>query len=136
MVKQGNLTQSAISLRQLASEADRLGLKFLSAQSSVYLAEALLLSKNYPAARQELEHAMPRAEKLELRTVLAQDQYLLGTVLRLSGNLTEASVHYRSALRLLEEVRKDVGSDTVLQRADLNRIYAESSKWTQDKAHK
>src|ERR1019366_10382773 len=75
MVKQGNLTQAAISLRQLASEADRLGLKFLSAQSSMYLAEALLLSKNYPAARQELERAMPRAEKLELRTVLAQVNY-------------------------------------------------------------
>lgn len=133
MVKQGNLTQAAISLRQLASEADRLGLKFLSAQSSVYLAEALVLSKNYPAARQELEGAALRAEKLELRTVLAQDQYLLGTALRLSGNLTEASGHYRSALRLLEEIRKDVGSDTVLQRADLNRIYTESSKWTQGK---
>jgi hypothetical protein len=76
---------------------------------------------------------MPRAEKLELRTVLAQDQYLLGTVLRLSGSLTEASGHYRSALRLLEEVRKDVGSDTVLQRADLNRIYSDSSKWSQGK---
>jgi len=68
--------------------------------------------------------------------VLAQDQYLLGTVLRLNGNLTETSEHYRSALRLLEEVRKDVGNDSVLQRADLNRIYTESSKWTQDKTHK
>ena len=133
MVKQGNLQQAASSLRQLAGEADRLGLKYLSAESSVYLAEALLLSKNYAAAQTELEHAALKADQLELRTVLAQGQYLLGTALRLSGKLEEASEHYRSALRLLEEIRKDVGNDAVLQRADLSRIYSESSKWSQGK---
>jgi len=134
MVKQGNLQQAASSLHQLAGEADRLGLKFLSAESSVYLAEALVVSKNYSAARQELERTMPAAEKLELRSVLAQDHYLLGTALRLSGNPAEASGHYRSALRLLEEVRKDVGSDAVLQRADFKRIYSESSQWSLGKS--
>jgi tetratricopeptide (TPR) repeat protein len=130
MVKQSNLQQAVSSLRQLSGEADRLGLKFLSAESSVYLAEALVLSKNYSAARQELERAMPKAEKLELRTVLAEDHYLLGTALRLSGKPAEASGHYRSALRLLEEIRKDVNSDAVLQRADLSHIYRESQRWS------
>jgi tetratricopeptide (TPR) repeat protein len=136
MVKQGNLTQAASSLRQLANEADRLGLKFLSAQSSVYPGRSA-------AALEELSggptgtgtcHAQGRKVGTENRA--CPGSILLGTVLRLNGNLTEASGHYRSALRLLEEVRKDVGSDTVLQRADLNRIYTESNKWTQDKAHK
>ena len=108
-----------------------MGLKYLSLESSVYLGQALVESKDYEQARQELERAALRAEKLELRAVLAQDQYLLGTALRLEGHATEAGNHYREALRYLDEIRKDTGSDAVLKRSDLNTIYTESNRWSQ-----
>lgn len=133
MVRQGEVEQAGNLLRQLAGEADRMGSKYLSVDASVYLGEALVLSKNYQAAKPVLERAAIRAEKMELRAVLARAQTLLGMVLRVSGNMGEATEHYRSALRLLEEIRKDVGNDGVLQRADLNRIYGEAKKWAGEK---
>ena len=74
---------------------------------------------------------MGKAEKLGLRELLAKNEYLLATALRLTGNGTEASGHYREALRLLEEIRKDAGSDKVMHRTDLNSVYAESVRWSQ-----
>jgi eukaryotic-like serine/threonine-protein kinase len=133
MLKQGHAREAAAMLKKLNAEADGLGLKFVSVKSSIYLAEALIQSKDYAGARQELERAALQAEKLELRILLAQDHYLMGTVERLSTNPAEAMLHYRNAVRLLDEAGKDVAGDTLLQRADLNRIYSESNKWSQGK---
>jgi hypothetical protein len=113
----------------LALEADGLGLKYPSVQASAFLADALVQKRDYEHARQELERTMPEAEKLELRSILAQDHYLLGTVLRLSGHGTDAPSHYRKALRYLDEIKQDAGTDAVLQRSDLNTIYTESNRW-------
>jgi len=129
-LKQGRAAEASAALRKFSGEADSLGLKYLSLESSVYLGEALLEAKDYGRARQELERAAAKAEKLELRSVLAQDQYLLATALRLSGRETEATSHYRQALRYLDEIRKDAGSDAVLQRSDLNSVYTESTRWS------
>jgi tetratricopeptide (TPR) repeat protein len=131
---QGRADEAATMFRKLAAEADTMGLKYFSAQSSVYLAEALVQNRNYDHAREELERTLPKAEKLELWSVLAQDQYLLGTALRLGGHATEAVDHYREALRYLNEIKKDTGSDAVLKRSDLNTIYTESSRWSQAKS--
>jgi tetratricopeptide (TPR) repeat protein len=130
MLKQGRGREAAAVLRKLSAEADGLGLKFLSVESSTYLGEALMQLKDYPGARRELERAALQAEKLQLRIVLAQEHYLMGTILRVSGNPAEASGHYGNALRLLDEVRKDVASDSLLQRADLNYVYSESLRWS------
>ena len=108
---------------------DSLGLKYLSAQCSTYRAEALLGSRDYARAQQELQSALGKAEKLGLRELLAKDQYLLATALRLAANGTEASGHYREALRWHEEIRKEAGSDKVIERADLKPIYTESTRW-------
>ena len=129
-LKQGRAPEAASALRKLAGEADSLGLKYLSLSSSVYLGEALIETKDYDHARQELEQAAAKAEKLELRAVLAQDQYLLATALRLSGHGPEATSHYREALRYLDEIKKDAESDAVLKRSDLNTIYTESTRWS------
>ena len=128
-LREGHAQEAAATFRRLAAEADSLGLKYPALQSSVYLGEALVQKKEYEHARQELERAAPKAEKLELRAVLAQDHYLLGTALRLSGHAAEATSHYREALRYLDEIRKDTGNDGILQRSDLNIIYRESNHW-------
>ena len=88
-------------------------------------------AKDYEHARLELEQSTPKAQKLELRVVLAQDHYLLADALRLSGHPTEATSHYREALRYLDEIRKDTGNDIFLQRSDLNPVYVESNRWIQ-----
>jgi hypothetical protein len=82
-------------------------------------------------ARRELELALGKAEKLGLRTLLARDHYLLATALRATGNGKEATPHYGEALRLLDEVRKEAGAEKVMERADLNPIYADATRWSQ-----
>jgi len=133
MLKQGKAPEAAAALRKLAAEADTMGVKYLSLASSVYLGEALVETNDYERARQELERVAAKAEKLELRAVLAQAHYSLATALRLSGHGAEATSHYREALRYLDEIRNDLGADSFLQRSDLNAIYTESARWSQDK---
>ena len=60
--------QSAIEgLKKLADESDSLGLKYLSVESTVLLGQALIETKRYPQARQELERALAKSEKLGLQ---------------------------------------------------------------------
>jgi tetratricopeptide (TPR) repeat protein len=118
-------------LKGLAQEADTLGLKYLSAECSIYLGEALVNTRDYSRARQEVERAVAKTEKLGLRTLSAQGHYLLATILRLTGRGAEAPAHYREALGLLEDIRKEAGANNVLQRSDLNCIYSDSTRWSQ-----
>jgi serine/threonine protein kinase/tetratricopeptide (TPR) repeat protein len=131
MLKQGKVSEAAVALRKIAAEADSLGMKYLGFEASALLGEALVESKDYERARQELERLAAKAEKLELRSVLAQAHYSLAMALRLSGHGPEATTHFRQALQYLNEIRKDTGSDAVLQRSDFNPIYSESSRWSQ-----
>jgi serine/threonine protein kinase len=121
-------------LKSLAQEADTLGLKYLSLEASLDLAETELSAKDYAHAKQDLERTLLRTDKLGLRALSARGQYLLGTALRLSGNANDASLHYKQAVSLLEQIAKDPGADKALQRSDLNSIYTESSRWSSPKA--
>jgi tetratricopeptide (TPR) repeat protein len=129
-LKEGRSQAAISSLRGLTEEADRPGLKYLPVECSIYVAEALVNTKDYSRARQELELALTKSEKLGLRTLLAKGHYLLATALRLTGKGSEASGHYREALRLLEEISKESGASNVLQRADLHPIYTDSAQWS------
>jgi tetratricopeptide (TPR) repeat protein len=133
-MKEGHSREAISSLQSLAEEANSLGSKYFSAECSVDLAEALVNSKDYSRARQELETALSKAEKLGLRSLLARAHYLLGTALRETGNETEAAGHYREALSLLDEIRKEPGAEKVIERADLQPIYAESTRWSKETA--
>jgi tetratricopeptide (TPR) repeat protein len=130
-VKEGRSQAAIGALKGLAQEADTLGLKYLSAECSIYLAEALVNIKDYSRARQELERAVAKTERLGLRTLSAKGHYLLATELRLTGKGAEAAGHYREAVRLLEDLRKEAGANNVLERADLNPIYTDSARWSQ-----
>jgi eukaryotic-like serine/threonine-protein kinase len=130
-VTDGHSRDAIGSLKDLAREASGLGMKYLSVECSIDLAEAQVNTKDYSHAREGLDRALNESEKLGLRTMLARTHYLLATVLRLSGNVPEASGHYREALRNLDEIEKDTGSDAVLKRSDLNVIYTESNRWSQ-----
>ncbi|PYV22350.1 MAG: hypothetical protein DMG27_18430 [Acidobacteria bacterium] len=129
-VKEGRSREAVSLLRGLGQEADTQGLRYLSLECSTYLAEALVNTRDYPHARQELDRALGKAEKPGLRALLAKDQYLLGTTLRLSGNASDAPGHYREALRLLDDIRKEPGADKAVQRADLSPVYTECARWS------
>jgi eukaryotic-like serine/threonine-protein kinase len=127
-------SQAAISsLRQLVEQANTQGLKYLSIDSSICLAEALISSKNYSAARQELEQQLGTSEKLGLRMHTATIHYLLATSLRGNGDTGEASTQYREAVRLLDDIKREPGAEKLLDRADLKFIYDESNRWSQEK---
>jgi tetratricopeptide (TPR) repeat protein len=131
-IKEGHSREAISSLHSLGQEADSLGSKYLSLECTVALAEALINGKEYSHAQQELQTALTKSEKLGSRYLTLRIHYLLATALRLAGNGTEATGHYRDALRLLDEIRKEAGAEKVIERADLKPIYAESSRWSQD----
>lgn len=130
-IQEGHSAAAVSSLKSLGREAEALGLKYLAVECSIYLGEALLNIKDYSHAQQELEGALGSSEKLGLRTLLANAHYLLATTLRLRGQRTEPTRHYEEARRILEEIRKEAGSDDVLKRGDLNTIYTQSKRWAQ-----
>ena len=128
---EGRSQEANNALKALTEQADTLGLKYLSVECSVYLAQALISTKNYTGAQQELQRALDRSEKLGLRMLLAKSHFLLATVLRLTGNSAEAQRHYHEAVRRLDEIRKEPGAEKVMERADVKGVYQESSRWSQ-----
>jgi len=121
-VKEGRNQPAIGSLKALVQETDALGLKYLSTEAALDLAEALLNTHQYPAARKELEAALRTSEKLGLQALAARSHYLLGRTLELTGSGAEASRHSAEARRTLEAIRRESGTDAILQRADLSPI--------------
>jgi tetratricopeptide (TPR) repeat protein/tRNA A-37 threonylcarbamoyl transferase component Bud32 len=114
--------------KQLAQNANTLGLQSVSVECSVYLAQAEIATKNTSAAEQELGLTLARAENLGLRVLLARAQYLQGTLLSKTGKPSEAAISYREVIRILDAVSKEDNSSRVLDRADLRSIYTDSQK--------
>jgi serine/threonine protein kinase/tetratricopeptide (TPR) repeat protein len=123
-VKQKGSPSAVTELRKLSEQADRMGLKYLSVESSLYLGEALTNAKNYGEAQQELQRALSRSDTLGLRTLVAQSQYLLGRNLQRAGNASEAPSHFSAAYKVLDEIQKEAGTDRILKRIDLSPIAA------------
>jgi serine/threonine protein kinase/tetratricopeptide (TPR) repeat protein len=124
-------TQGAVtSLRQLIQQANDLGLKYTSAECSIFMAEAMMQNHDYSHARQELESALLLSDKLGMQPLSARAHYLLAIIVRGSGNVSDAQDDYREALRLLDMMKKDPGAEKLLQRADFKVIYAESTART------
>jgi eukaryotic-like serine/threonine-protein kinase len=117
-------------LQSLSQEADKQGIKHLALESSVDMAAAMVSNKDYSRARQELERELGISEKLGLRLQTARIHYLLGNVLRLTGNSDEAAGHYRKTLSLLDEMKKESGAEHLGERSDVHAIYEEATRWS------
>jgi eukaryotic-like serine/threonine-protein kinase len=126
-VKAGRSRESVAGLTSLGKDADSLGLKYASAESKLALGEALLTSKSYPRAQQELEGVVRSARDLGARALTAQAQYLLAGALRSQGKASEASSHMAEARQALDDIQKEVRNDQVVKRTDLNPIYTASA---------
>jgi eukaryotic-like serine/threonine-protein kinase len=129
-VAEGRSRDATTGLRDLAGQADTLGMKYLSVECSVYIGEALVSAKDSSRARQELERALGRSEKMGLLALQAKSHFWLAAALRLagSGGEAEATRHYADAHRILDEIRKEAKTDDLLKRADLSPIYAASAR--------
>ncbi len=124
-------SQSAIAdLRAVIQQADAQNLKYLSLKGSVDLAEAMIGAKDYSHARQELERALGRSERLGLRLETARIHYLLGSAIRLGGNPADAAGQYQQARQLLDDMKKEQGAEHLLDRSDLRPIYEDAARWS------
>jgi tetratricopeptide (TPR) repeat protein len=121
------------SLRSLAQQAQELGLKYIAIECSLHMAEAMTQAKDYSHARQELDRALSQSDKLGLKPLTVRAHYLLATTLRQSGNNAEAQDHYRQALRLLDVLRKETGSEKLMQRSDVSTVFNDSTRALQAK---
>ena len=123
-LREGRYPAAASSLQKLSDDANSLGLKYLAVECSVYRGEALMNMKDYTHAQQELQSAISRSDKLGVKALLAQSQYLLGRTLQLSGKSADAAGHYKQARELVDEIQKEAKSDTIAKRSDLAPIFS------------
>ncbi|MGA8540027.1 MAG: tetratricopeptide repeat protein [Terriglobales bacterium] len=129
-VREKNGRQAIPNLRALAQQADEMGLKYLSVECSIFMAEAMMQSHDNTHARQELQRALLLADKFGQQPLSAQAHYLLATIARDSGDNTGAQDNYRSVVRILDAMKKEPGAEKLLQRSDLKTIYDESAyRW-------
>ena len=120
---------SNASLKSLAQEADSVGLKYLSTEATLTLAESLLNDRQAGAARKEIDKALKISEKLGLQAFLARSHYLLARTMEADkGNAADAASHYATARRTLEAIRQESGTDGILKRADLSAISTKSAQ--------
>ncbi|MGB9031221.1 MAG: tetratricopeptide repeat protein [Acidobacteriaceae bacterium] len=124
----GHANAAIPEFRKLVQDAGAAGLKALSVECSVYLAQAEIATKNNSGAAQELGLTSARAENLGLRVLQAKTEYLEGVLEAKSGKGSEAALHYRQAVSILDSVSKEDGSSKVLDRADLKSIYSDAQK--------
>jgi tetratricopeptide (TPR) repeat protein/predicted Ser/Thr protein kinase len=127
-IAQGKGVEAVSRLRPLTG-ADVTADRNLSLQCAVYLAEALIQTKDYVHARQVLQEAAGPAEKSGMRLRLARIYYLEATASRLSGNTADAWNEYRQAASLLNAVRNEPGAENILRRADLKAIFDDCNRW-------
>jgi eukaryotic-like serine/threonine-protein kinase len=117
-------------LGALTQQADNLNMKYLGLKSSVEMAQAMVDSKDYTHALQELRADLDKSEKLGTRYQTARIHFLLGNAMRLSGNAGEGSGHYRQAITLLDEMKREPGAQHLLERTDLKTMYADATRWS------
>ena len=116
-------SQSAITdLRAAVQEAESQHLKYYSVKGSVDLAQALINTKDYAHAREQLDSALGQSEKLGLRLETARIQFLLGNASQATGHAGEAEGHYRQATTLVNEMSKESGAEKLAERADLKAM--------------
>jgi tetratricopeptide (TPR) repeat protein len=128
-IAEGRAQAAIPDLRAIVQQADSLNLKYLSLQGSVAMAEAMINTKDYARARQELERQLSKSEKLGSRLETARIHYLLGNAMRLGGGTSDAAGQYQQALRLFDDMKKEPGAEKLLNRADLRPMYDDSTHW-------
>jgi eukaryotic-like serine/threonine-protein kinase len=127
-IAEGRSSSVISELRTISQDADRQGMKYLALVSSVDLATAMVNSKDYTNARQELDRALGTSEKMGTSLQTATIHFLLGNLAEQTSDATGASRHYRQAVAILDEIKKEPGAEKVLQRVDLKSMYGHATR--------
>jgi serine/threonine protein kinase/Tfp pilus assembly protein PilF len=117
------------NLRTLMQQADEAGLKYSSVECEVFLAEAMLQAHDAAHAKQELDRALLRSDKLGQQALSARAHYLLGTISRDGKDNAEAKDNFRWVVNTLDTMKKDQGAENLLQRVDMRGMYEDASNW-------
>ena len=104
-----------------------MGLKYVSVECAIYMAQASIGMKNYGAAKSALEAALNTSEKLGMQALLAQSHFQMARALELSGSAVEAKEHYKQASQIAASIQKEAHTDTITKRSDLSPIFAHAS---------
>jgi len=115
-------------LRDVAREAENLGLKYVALASVVRLGEALLAQGDPQAAGRRLRGALSDLERAELRVLLADCHALLARIDQAGGDADGAARHRKQGRRFLDEIREEAGGDDPFRRQDLESIAAAVSE--------
>ncbi len=115
-------------LRSISQDADKQGMKYLALVSSIELATALTNTKDYARAQEVLNQALNSSEKFGTRLQTALVHFALGNLLKQKGDASGSASEYKQAASLLDDIKKEQGSDKVLQRADLKAVYDRSKQ--------
>jgi eukaryotic-like serine/threonine-protein kinase len=127
-IAEGRAQSAMPELRAAIQQADVLHLKYYWLRASVDLAEAMIKSKDYAHARQELDEILNTSEKLGTRLQTAIIHFQMGNLLKQTGDASGSAGQYRQAATLLDEIKKEPGAERVLDRSDLRAVYADASQ--------
>ncbi|RPJ83821.1 MAG: tetratricopeptide repeat protein, partial [Acidobacteria bacterium] len=123
-VEDGRFAPAIVSLKRVAAHAGELGLKDVVAESSLYLGQALLETKAHTPARQLLDEALSRSERLGMLGLLARSHYLLGLACEGGGKDVDAARHLAEARRIVADMAKEARTEALAARSDLGPIRA------------
>jgi len=125
-LEQGNTRQAVQALESAVGEAKDLGLKLLATETATYLGAALSAEGETDQARQVLSKALAQSQELSSPPLELKAHHYLAELSRRTGDEALAIEHARSAAALLEEMRQEAASDSLLRRHDLAPIAASS----------
>jgi predicted negative regulator of RcsB-dependent stress response len=122
-VAEGRSKPAIGDLRVAVEQAENRHLKYYSTRSSVDLAQALINTKEYGSAREQLESTLTQTEQMGLQLETSRIEYLLGEIARLSGESSGATVYYAKAHAILSQIRAEPGAEHIADRFDLSEMY-------------
>jgi DNA-binding winged helix-turn-helix (wHTH) protein/Tol biopolymer transport system component len=122
-VAEGRSKPAIGDLRVVVEQAENRHLKYYYTRSSVDLAQALINTKEYGSAREQLESTLTQSEQMGLQLETSRIEYLLGEVARLSGQSSGAMVYYAKAHAILSQIRAEPGAEHIADRFDLREMY-------------
>ena len=120
-VVEGHAPAAVPKLTTLAGDADKAGFKYVSLQSSLYLADALIQLKNFSKAADLLQTALVQTDKLGLLCLKAQVHALLAKTLDGEHKTADAGRERNTAQQLLKDIQTE-GHFDLRSRQDLTSM--------------
>jgi eukaryotic-like serine/threonine-protein kinase len=128
LVEEKRAPEAIAVLKPLLQHADDLGLKYVSVECSIFMAEAMIQRHDLTGARDELKRAVLRSEQFGMQPLSVRAHYLLALTERDPGSKAEAQQDYREVVRLLDGMKKDPGAQQLLYRGDFKAMYEHSTR--------